>query len=174
MRVNEIKQYVVDFRSAIDSAKASGLFKNHPLFSHFPKRSCLIASELLAEFLCRNGIDTIIVQGSGSYVDGTHAWLAINDDGYQPTQIEERFPNDAYEALQRYNPSIIADTFIRNEYDTDIIWKMDIVDVTIDQFGIEAPYIGKPLKLHKRYSIRSEMYNGQYDTSLYSIISNWL
>ena len=174
MRINEIKQCVVDFRSAIDSAKASGLFKNHPMFSHFPKRSCLIASELLAEFLCRNGIDTLIIQGSGSNVDGTHAWLAINDGGYRPTQTEEHFTNEVYEALRQYNPNIISDTIIRNEYDTDIIWRMDIADITIDQFKIPAPYIGKPLELHKRYDIRPKVYNGQFDTSLYSIIANWL
>lgn len=171
---NEIVQYVNSFRLAIDSAKKAGQFKSHPMFSHFPNRSCLLASELLAEFLHRNRIATIIIQGSGSFEDGTHAWLSINDEEYQPTQTEERFSKDAYEALQRYNPCMTSDTVIRNEYDIDKIWNMDIIDITIDQFGIEAPYIGKPLELHKRFDIRANLYNGRFDTSLYTIVASWL
>lgn len=82
MEISKIIQNAVTFRKAIDSAIQAGCFTNHVLFGHFPKRSCLLASELFAEYLYKQGMPTIIIQGNGTYAVGTHAWLAIIVEGY--------------------------------------------------------------------------------------------
>lgn len=77
------KKLVQNFRDAIDEAKANGEFNDDISFHKFPCGCCGDASDLLAEFLLKNGIKTYYV--CGTYRDGSfdemqsHAWLETED-----------------------------------------------------------------------------------------------
>ena len=76
-----LEELVVDFRKAIEAAKANG--EPGELFSKFPVGQCGHASDLLAQYLIDNGIGPI------TYVNGTyygktgsdsqaHTWLVVD------------------------------------------------------------------------------------------------
>lgn len=77
------KKLVQNFRDAIDEAKANGEFNDDISFHKFPCGCCGDASDLLAEFLLKNDIETYYV--CGTYRDGSfdemqsHAWLKTED-----------------------------------------------------------------------------------------------
>lgn len=77
------KKLVQNFRDAIDEAKANGEFNDDISFYKFPCGCCGDASDLLAEFLLKNGIETYYV--CGTYRDGSfdeiqsHAWIKTED-----------------------------------------------------------------------------------------------
>ncbi|MBD7912232.1 MULTISPECIES: hypothetical protein [Clostridium] len=81
--MKDIKRLVNQFRHAIDMAKDEGDFNKDRSFSKFPSGCCDDTSDLLAEFLLRNGIRTYCV--CGTYRDGSfenhqsHAWLLYDN-----------------------------------------------------------------------------------------------
>ena len=80
----DYKKLVQNFRAAIDKAKANGEFKDDISFRKFPCGCCGDASDLLAEFLLINGIETYYVCGTyrgGSFDEmQSHAWIKTEDD----------------------------------------------------------------------------------------------
>lgn len=172
-----IEQWTRRVRHALECAKAAGLFKNNPWMEHFPNGSCLRATEILAEYLYRKRINTIIVQGSRP--DGwTHAWLTVNDRGIQPEQHVTHIPIEVREALRNYGADFeISDTIINTQYKENIIRDMTVVDITIDQFGLQftAPYIGPELDLHRQFEITTATdYKNTYENDLYNTVRKWL
>ena len=54
----QIQQLAERFRHAIEDAQEAREFVNHPPLRYFPRGCCEVASDLLAEYLRENGIDT--------------------------------------------------------------------------------------------------------------------
>ncbi|UZP01917.1 hypothetical protein JW813_09210 [Clostridium botulinum] len=81
--MKDIKQLVYQFRDAIDMAKDEGDFYKDNSFHKFPRGCCGDTSDLLAQFLLKNGIQTYYVWGT--YRDGsfeniqTHGWLLTDN-----------------------------------------------------------------------------------------------
>lgn len=73
MTDNQIKQLAIKFRKAIEIAHQKGLFSHDIALDDFPTGSCGDVSYLLAEYLKRNGIETIWY--SAQRGDWSHAWL---------------------------------------------------------------------------------------------------
>ena len=80
----QIQQLAERFRHAIEDAQEAREFVNHPPLRYFPRGCCEVASDLLAEYLRENGIDTYGVFGEWrddeNYDVDPHEWLVLNDD----------------------------------------------------------------------------------------------
>ena len=77
MTDRRIKELAKRFRDAIESAKHDHAFDNRSCFTSFPTGCCGDTSYLLAEYLLREGIETIWVSLKRN--DGSHAWLVLKD-----------------------------------------------------------------------------------------------
>lgn len=81
--MKDIKRLVSKFRDAIDVARHLGDFDKDVSFYKFPRGCCGDTSDLLAQFLLKNGIKTYYV--CGTYIDGSfenyqsHAWLLTDN-----------------------------------------------------------------------------------------------
>ena len=83
--MNTILKYANDFRDAIERAKRAGETDELNFFDRFPRGCCGDTSNLLAQYLCDNGIQTLYVSGTYYYGESTydsqnHAWLLVDDD----------------------------------------------------------------------------------------------
>lgn len=72
------------FRNAIEIARDKGCFRHDISFHKFPLGCCGDASDLLAQYLTKHGIDTLNVCGNYYYDDPnigaqSHAWLEYKD-----------------------------------------------------------------------------------------------
>lgn len=81
-----IRRLVTSFREAIVKAQNAGELDGFIMFPQFPKGCCRDASQLLAEYLLTNGIETNFVSGEYNphleIVDSqaqSHAWLTLSD-----------------------------------------------------------------------------------------------
>lgn len=77
-----IRKLAIQFRTAIEMAKADGEFNSDFLFPQFPHGCCGDASDLLGQYLLENGIESYYVCGNRYFDDpeeGTqsHAWLLV-------------------------------------------------------------------------------------------------
>lgn len=82
MVTKDIKKLASDFRYAMELAKADGIFSSWIMLEDFPRASCGDASDLLAQYLLENGIQTYYVSGRawfGGENDWNHAWLELKD-----------------------------------------------------------------------------------------------
>lgn len=86
MTDNQIKRLVERYRKAIETAHRKGLFIHDIALDDFPRGSCGDVSYLLAEYLYRNGIETIWY--SAQRGEWSHAWLVIKDG-----RVHEPTPN---------------------------------------------------------------------------------
>lgn len=78
----KLEQFAVRFREAIERAKEAGEFDSDFTFLRFPCACCGDASDLLAQYLLENGIESTYVCGNRYFDDpeeGTqsHAWLLV-------------------------------------------------------------------------------------------------
>lgn len=83
--MNTILKYANDFRDAIERAAQAGETDELHFFDKFPRGCCGDTSDLLAQYLCDNGIQTVYVCGTYYYGESTydsrsHAWLLVDDD----------------------------------------------------------------------------------------------
>jgi hypothetical protein len=82
---NNCKVLATKYRYAIDKALVKGEFINDSSFDRFPLGCCGDASDLLAQYLLDNGINTYYVCGnyySKDYITWntqSHAWLMTED-----------------------------------------------------------------------------------------------
>ncbi len=81
--VEELIGLVEQFRNAIDTAREKGSFFGDICFGEFPRACCGDASDLLAHYLLKNGIQTNYVCGNyyGDPEGGwqSHAWLELQN-----------------------------------------------------------------------------------------------
>lgn len=77
--MKDIKRLVKQFRDAVDTARYAGDFAKDFSFCKFPRGCCGDTSDLLAQFLLKNGIRTYYVCGTcrnGLFENiQSHAWL---------------------------------------------------------------------------------------------------
>ena len=176
MNRKSVVECVQNVRKALENARDAGCFIGNVWLEKFPRASCLRATELLAEYLRRNGIKTIIVQGSEE--EWTHAWLVLNDRGIQPVKQVTHLPPKIVETFRSYGAGPdLSDTVTKIQYEEEAIRSLTVVDITIDQFGPQypAPYIGPELGLHQKFSITTaKEYKGGCEMSLYNAIERWL
>lgn len=107
--MSRLESLVNSFRNAIDEAKGAGEFSCDTTFSRFPHGCCGDASDLLAQYLVDNRIQTWYVSGTHYPQEGTeeqrwegiqsHAWLTTKDpritERYQVIDISgDQFRND--------------------------------------------------------------------------------
>lgn len=77
MTDQQIKTLAIKYRTAIEVAQSNGLFVHDIGFDDFPTGSCGDASYLLAEYLRREGVETIWY--SDERGEWSHAWLVVKD-----------------------------------------------------------------------------------------------
>lgn len=133
MSDERIKEFVLRFRKAVDLAKQKGLFSDDNCFSVFPHRCCRDASLLLAEYLKRNEINTILYSAAND--TDTHAWLIVNDDRIQePNANRFSLPEDVRSILSFYSGKEIDSTIINEGYSKENLASALIIDITADQY----------------------------------------
>lgn len=80
--MKQIRDLAICFRNAIELALNAGEFDDDILYRRFPRACCGDTSDLLAQYLLDNGINTEYV--CGTYRENTegygqsHAWLLVN------------------------------------------------------------------------------------------------
>lgn len=75
--VNELKDYAVRFRRAIEKSLKTEDYSWDTNFIRFPYGCCTYASDLLQKYLYNNGIETLSV--AGVYNNDSHCWLETYD-----------------------------------------------------------------------------------------------
>lgn len=80
--INIVRKLALNFREAIERAKASG--EQNQFFLKFPQGCCGDASDLLAQYLIKHDISSVYVCGTyyGRTIEErqSHAWLKLNDE----------------------------------------------------------------------------------------------
>lgn len=77
-----IKQYMCEFRSALDIVVEKRQYGRLSIFAHFPDECCGYTSDLLAEYLLYKGIARERIQfvsGESDEENYTHCWLMLDD-----------------------------------------------------------------------------------------------
>lgn len=160
-----IEGLATDFRNAIDSAKATGIFVDDIVMNAFPKGCCGDVTDLLGEYLMEHGIEDLW------YVSGTH------------------YPSTGDEEEDFYNIQTHAWLSIGNPLEPRSVY----IDITCDQFKDKQEYdyfdkrvyVGEKGEFHSLFRVKSpdyypfsglESYNGsKYRLlSLYKLIVNHL
>lgn len=78
MHNNELYSLVETFRCAIIKAVRDGKLSITP-FTYFPDGCCDMASEMLAQYLYDQGIETVMVNGANDIDGSRHVWLRTLD-----------------------------------------------------------------------------------------------
>lgn len=156
MQIEKIKQLAKKFRKAIEAAKCANEFNNNDIFNRFPRGCCGITSELLGEYLIKNGIETIVVSSNCGEDENnkSHAWLVIKDDKIKkPTQKKLSLSYDLREIMIGYGAQ---ETMFNNDgtlYEENDICDGVIIDITADQFVDynKSVYVGEIDDFHKLF-----------------------
>lgn len=161
MTEKQIFNLAKTFRIAIERARNEGEFQNDISFHHFPKGCCGDTSDLLAEYLHRNGVETIWVSMER---DGSHAWLVVKDLRVkEPTPTSFNWPEHLWDTLKGYgveNPEKTIDTTRYEETDLE---NGLLIDITSDQFPeYSIPvYVGIQDDFHRQFRfIQAHDYEG--------------
>ena len=176
-RVGEL---VKTYRKAIDKAKDEGEFIGDCSFCHFPRGCCGDASYLLAEYLKKNGIETIWVSNSND--ETSHAWLVIKDDRVTgPSREENSLPEEIKPIIERYGGQFPSQQDKAKYYQYRDIRNGLIIDITVDQFASwDDIYIGDMDSFHQAFRfIEAHDYVGLNDLNgrlerLYGTIKKYL
>lgn len=81
MNDNQVYQLASDFRRALETISAKGLYGRLSIFRSFPKGCCGYTSDLLASYLIENGIQPDRLQVAKSETNKqqyTHSWVVID------------------------------------------------------------------------------------------------
>lgn len=99
-----IIQLASEFRRALKIVASKREYGRLSIFSVFPNGCCTYASDLLAEFLMKNGIERArikVLNSESSRGHYTHCWLML-DDMYYLDITGDQFSNKAY--FKKYSP----------------------------------------------------------------------
>jgi hypothetical protein len=165
MNDGKIRLLAKGFRRKIENAREAGLYADDATFSGFPHACCGDTSDLLAEFLRSNGVETIYVYGDDAEHQ-SHAWLVVKDDRIAPpTHTHLDLEGEAAEAFASYTDGDERITSIDNTHYTEQdIENGLIVDITADQFGKAPVYVGPMDDFHREFaSPRADDFAGLYD-----------
>lgn len=179
MTDNQIKQLAEEYRAAIVSVNDEGLFVHDIGLDNFPTGSCGDVSYLLAEYLRRNGIESIWY--SAQRGDWTHAWLVVKDARIKvPTPRTFSWPEELRNIVAGYgveHPELEVDV---TRYEAVDLQNGLIIDITADQFDdFSIPvYVGYMNPFHRTFEfMQAHDYDGLKDVrliSLYRTIENYL
>ncbi len=154
MTDNEIRKKALEFRGLIESAQHAKLFRGDTL-DNFPNGCCGDASDLLAQYLKKYGVDTIYVHYFDRKDSGGHSWLVVKDNRVsKPTKYVPGYQGEILNYIKQYNPNPL-DTPIKNyQYCENDISNGLIVDTTSDQFFENPVYVGYYCDEYKRFEFR--------------------
>ena len=116
MSKKSIEEYATEFRNAFDRVVSSGLFGKLRIFQGFPNGCCGYSSDLLAEYLIKNGIERDRIQRVSSESlkqRYTHVWLMI-DEALFVDITADQFNGKPY--WQHYEPIPSCCIVPRNTY----------------------------------------------------------
>lgn len=149
----DLERLVREFRVAIEKARADKSFAGDLCFDGFPHACCGPTSNILANFLHMNGIDTIYVCGWQG--DQSHAWLVLKDEKIRGPQ--KRYfvaPDGIKDVLNLYSGGLYNEPVDITHYEAGDLENGLIIDITADQFPemLEYPvYIGFMNSFHRKF-----------------------
>ena len=150
MEQKDIHNLIIDFRIAIEKTCDEGLLKRDIAFRAFPRRCCGDTSELLAEYLRRNGVKTIYVCGDDQ--GQSHAWLVLKDHRVkEPQKKFMELPLDIVDIYNSYSGGTYNGPIDVTRYEERDLIDGVIIDITGDQFGEEPIFFGCMDSHHKKY-----------------------
>lgn len=133
MTDQHIKSLAIKYRNAIDAARCKGVLAGFGGFDDFPTGCCGVASYLLAEYLRRNGVETIWC--STRRGEWTHAWLVIKDRRVnKPTTYSFSLPEELKDTLVNYGIQQLEDLVNNVRYEAKDLENGLVIDITGDQF----------------------------------------
>ena len=179
MTDNQIKRLVERYRKAIETAHRKGLFIHDIALDNFPRGSCGDVSYLLAEYLYRNGIETIWY--SAQRADWSHAWLVVKDERvHEPTLKLFSWPEELRGVLAQYGVEHPEREVEIINYEAEDVQHGLIIDITADQFDDydSSAYVGEMDAFHRTFKFnKAHDYDGLRDgrlVSLYQTIEKYL
>lgn len=116
MSNKSIEEYATEFRNALDIVVSKGSFGRLRIFRGFPNGCCGYSSDLLAEYLIKNGIERDRIQRISSESlkqQYTHVWLMI-DEALFVDITADQFNGKPY--WRRYEPIPSCCIVPRNTY----------------------------------------------------------
>ena len=142
---------VFQFRHAMDFSFQMGEFEKNIRFQTFPRGCCGDTCYLLAEYLRSNGYETIYV--CGRCRDQSHAWLVLKDDRVKmPQEQFNTIPEEIKTVLHQYGGDIQQDERVDiSHYAAGDVENGTVIDITGDQFGESAIYVGEIDSFHKKF-----------------------
>ncbi|WP_160684330.1 transglutaminase domain-containing protein [Clostridium sp. C2-6-12] len=145
--MKDIMRLAKQFRDAIDAARKARDFDKDLSFNEFPRGCCGDTSDLLAQYLLENGIETNYV--CGTYRDGsfensqTHAWL-LTDNNIIIDITGDQFKYDA--DFLNYNESV----YVGVEDDFHRLFEVEKRDCH-DNYGVDNLGCFSQPRLNKLY-----------------------
>lgn len=176
MTDRRIEELAKRFRDAIESAKHDHAFDKRSCFSNFPTECCGDTSCLLAEYLLREGIETIWVSLNRN--DGSHAWLVLKDRRVREPQ-KTVLPAEYIDIISQYRNQDSEETEAIHYVEQDLKEGL-IIDITSDQFeDYDTPvFVGRLDRFHRTFEfIQAVDYDGLNNTrlrQLYEIILTYI
>ena len=171
MTDQQIKALAIKYRAAIEVAHSNGLFVHDIGFDDFPTGSCGDVSYLLAEYLRREGVETIWY--SAERGKWSHAWLVVKDRRVKPpTPRSFSWPDELRGVVARYGVQQSEEEVDITRYEAKDLEKGLIIDITGDQFDdYEVPvYVGLVDVFHRSFDfIQAHDYDGLNDGRLYCL-----
>lgn len=171
MTDQQIKSLSIKYRTAIEIAHNNGLFLHDIGFDDFPTGSCGDASYLLAEYLRREGVETIWY--SAERGKWSHAWLVVRDRRVKnPTSRTFSWPEELRNVVSKYGVQQPEEEVVITRYEERDLEEGLIIDITGDQFDdYEVPvYVGCVDAFHRSFDfIQAHDYDGLNDGRLYCL-----
>ena len=171
MTDQQVEALANKYRDAIEAARSNGLFVHDIGFDDFPTGSCGDASYMLAEYLRREGVETIWY--SAERRKWSHAWLVVKDRRVKPPiQRSFSWPEELGGIVARYGVQQPEAEVDITRYEAKDLEKGLIIDITGDQFDdCEVPvYVGSVDAFHRSFDfIQAHDYDGLNDGRLYCL-----
>ena len=179
MTDSRIKQLAEQFKAAIEAARDKGEFPVDCSLNHIPNGCCGDSSDLLAEYLKRNSVETIWY--SAQRDSWSHAWLVINDRRLkQPTIKVFSWPEELRDVVSEYGVQHPEEEEDVTRYEPEDLQCGLIIDITGDQFeDCNIPvYVGYVDAFHQTFDFRQaynyDALNEEKQYNLYQIITKYL